>query len=190
VIHLGPLTQGDIPLELIAGLADRATVSLDIQGFVREVEPGEAEWKRIRPAALAGLREILSSVTILKASEDEARLLSDREKIADVAADLAGCGPSEVLITRADDATLYRLNGHSHWVPAYSARVTDGLDPTGAGDTFMAGYLYFRDRTGPCTEAARFAAMAATLKLEQAGPFRGTEADVLAFANKLKEPFS
>ena len=38
--HFGPLTKGDIPLEILKYLSKRAIISLDIQGFVRRVEDG------------------------------------------------------------------------------------------------------------------------------------------------------
>ena len=48
---------------------------------------------------------------------------------------------------------------------------------TGRGDTCMASYLARRLREGP-EESLRFAAALTSMKLEQAGPFSGTEQDV------------
>jgi len=45
-------------------------------------------------------------------------------------------------------------------------------DSTGAGDTYMAGYLYLRARTDNLREVGEFAARTASSKLENYGPLR------------------
>ena len=55
---------------------------------------------------------------------------------------------------------------------------TKALKPTGAGDSFMAGYLFQRLKGMDVPAAGRFAAALATVKLERQGAFSGTEAEV------------
>jgi len=57
-------------------------------------------------------------------------------------------------------------------------------DPTGCGDTYMAGYLYQRLKGTDPERAGRFAAAMAALKLEGAGPFSGSEAEVHALLSR------
>ena len=51
IFHLGPLTKDDIPFEVIRFLAGRAIISLDVQGFVRDVVERSRGWTRVNHAA-------------------------------------------------------------------------------------------------------------------------------------------
>ena len=55
-------------------------------------------------------------------------------------------------------------------------------DPTGAGDSYMAGFIAAQSLPGIAdnlTKQGEFAAMTATLSIENNGPFRGSKDDVL-----------
>ena len=69
------------------------------------------------------------------------------------------------------DGTTY------HRIPAYIPQ--EVVNATGAGDTYMTGYLYQRAKGADIEEAGRFAAAMTTLKIEGMGPFDGTKDDVL-----------
>ena len=49
IFHLGPLTKWEIPIEVIKALSKRGlTVSLDVQGFLRDIKEGvvsECDWE-------------------------------------------------------------------------------------------------------------------------------------------------
>ena len=62
-------------------------------------------------------------------------------------------------------------------IPAYLP--PEVVNATGAGDTYMTGYLYQRAKGASIEEAGCFAAAMTTLKIEGMGPFSGTKADVL-----------
>lgn len=166
-IHLGPLTSEDLSCEFIDAAAARAPVSLDAQGFVRRIVRGGVElcdWPE--------KREGLARVSVLKANEDEARVLSAEEDLEAAARVLASWGPKEVLVTCASRGSIVCTGGELSHVPA--CEVAGPIDPTGCGDTYMAGYLGERVRGRAPRDAARFASAAVALKLEGAGPFRGT----------------
>jgi sugar/nucleoside kinase (ribokinase family) len=177
VIHLGPLTYEDMSCEFIAAAAEVAPVSLDAQGLVRRIVRGGVElcdWPE--------KREGLARVKVLKANEDEARVLAGEEDLEAAARVLASWGPDDVLVTCASKGSILYTGGALHHVPAYE--VAGPIDPTGCGDTFMAGYLAERVRgSGPC-EAARFASAAVALKLGGAGPFAGTRQRVAKFVSE------
>ena len=188
IFHLGPLTKDDIPLEVIRFLAGRAKISLDVQGFVRDVAERSRGWARVRQAAWKEKTAALAFVNIVKANEEEARILSHARDTREIAVELSNYGPEEVVITRGSSPSLVYSKGKSYWVPAYSPRNTVAVDPTGCGDTYMAGYLFYRERSTKLDEVGKFAAMTASLKLEQGGPFRGDEEDVRDFANAVDQP--
>lgn len=173
VFHLGPLTRDDVSVELIEAAARRGRVSLDVQGLVRRIVRGQveaADW----PEKRAGL----ARVAFLKADEHEARVLTGEADPRHAARRLADWGPGEVLVTRAARGSVVCAAGELLEVPAVSA--SDAVDPTGCGDTFMAGYLFSRLRGLEPFAAARFGAAAATIKLRHVGPFDGSREAVEA----------
>ena len=172
LFHVGPLTNQDIPVQLLKQLTTRARiVSLDVQGMLRPARVGpvsEQNW----PEKQKGL----ACVDILKANEKEALVLSGQNTVDRAASALASLGPKEVIITMGSRGSLIYAEQTLHRIPCCSPRKTD--DPTGCGDTYVAGYLYQRLKGTAPEMAGRFAAAMATLKLEGPGPFSGSEADV------------
>ena len=188
IFHLGPVTKDDIPLEVIRFLADRARISLDVQGFVRDVVERSRGWAQVRHAAWKEKTAALAFVNIVKANEEEARILSPERDMTEIAVELSNCGPEEVVITCGGNPSLVYSKGKSYWVPTYPPRNTVAVDPTGCGDTYMAGYLFYREKSTTFDEVGKFAAMTASLKLERGSPFRGDEEDVRDFANTAGQP--
>lgn len=169
--HLGPLTQKDISLDLLRVLSKRSKVSLDVQGCVRTVEGGtirHGDWKE--------KKEGLPYVNILKADEAEARILSGEANLEKAALRLSSYGVGEIIITVGSEGSLIYSKGKVYPIPSFRPKKI--ADPTGCGDTFMAGYLFKRQESSAVAEAGKFAAALASLKLERHGPFRGTEKDV------------
>jgi sugar/nucleoside kinase (ribokinase family) len=190
VFHLGPLTKEDISLNVIRFLADRAKISLDVQGFLREFEKGNRDWAQVSLSGWKEMRAVLPFVNIVKCNEEEAKVLSDEQDLVKIATKLSSIGPEEVIITRGSKDSLVYSKDTTYWVRAYPPRNAIEIDPTGCGDTYMAGYLFYRTRSTKLDEVAKFAAMTASVKLELNGPFTGKERDVKDFANAVGQPFS
>lgn len=172
LFHVGPLTNQDISVDLLKHLSDRpGKVSLDVQGMLRPARMGE-----VREEDWPDKKEGLGYVDILKADEKEARLLSGQRAIERAAAVLASLGPKEVIVTMGSRGSLLHAQQTLHRIPSFAPRQAGY--PTGCGDTYMAGYLYERLQGVAPEPAARFAAAAAALKMEDPGPFGGSKADV------------
>lgn len=167
LFHLGPLTQDDMSVDFIEAVAERGRVSLDVQGLVRRIVRG-----RVEPCGWPEKERGLARVAIVKADEYEARVLTGESEPEAAALRIASWGPEEVLVTRAGQGAVVCHAGRVDRVPAVPA--PDAVDPTGCGDTFMAGYLFSRLRGAEPAAAARFGAAAATIKLRHVGPFDGT----------------
>jgi sugar/nucleoside kinase (ribokinase family) len=174
VFHVGPLTREDVSVAFLKQLETKSgIVSLDIQGMLRPARTGEVceeDWLD---------KEVgLGSVDILKADEKEALVLSGQKLVDKAALVLASYGPREVIITMGSSGSLIYAEATLHRISC--CRPTKAEHPTGCGDTYMAGYLYQRMKGVAPELAGRFAAATAALKLENPGPFRGTEKDVWA----------
>jgi 2-dehydro-3-deoxygluconokinase len=89
-------------------------------------------------AAAAALRDLVRAADIVFAGEHEARLLTGEGEPAWMAAELAGLGPRQVLIKRGHRGSLALIDGSRHEQPAAMVRA---VDPVGAGDAYVAGYL-------------------------------------------------
>ncbi|MFQ5961438.1 MAG: PfkB family carbohydrate kinase [Candidatus Methylomirabilales bacterium] len=172
IFHVGPLTDHDISLELLQHLARRDNrISLDVQGLVRRIKDGEVterDWQEKE----TGLGEI----DILKADENEARILSGENDVEKGATTIAGFGPQEIIITCGSRGSLILAEGGFHRIPPVPARTV--VDPTGCGDTYMAGYMYQRLKSRDIDTAGKFGALVATANLERFGAFSGSEEEL------------
>ncbi len=174
LFHVGPLTENDIPLEILKGLSQKSKVSLDVQGYLRRVEKG-----RIRSIDWEQKDEGLSCVQILKADEAEMKILSGERDVQQAAVKLSTYGIDEIIVTRGNKGSVIYANGKFCSIPSFAPK--NIVDATGCGDTYMAGYIFKRLKFCAVEEAGSFAAAIASLKLQGYGPFTGTERDVQRF---------
>ena len=182
VYHLGPLLADDIPVECIKTLSERGIVSLDVQGYLRTVKD-----KKVCAVDWTEKKEALRYVHILKASRTELEVLTAQKDVRKGAKMLNEWGVKEVIVTLGSMGSVIYKDGFFYNIPAYRP-VTDVVDATGCGDTYMAGYLYKWIKGAGAKEAGEFAAAMATLKIESSGPFTGTEEDIVKLlANNTKE---
>ncbi|MBO9658704.1 MAG: ribokinase [Chitinophagaceae bacterium] len=171
IFHLGPLLAGDIPGDLIRSLSEKGIVSMDAQGFLREVRENA-----VFPVDWPAKKELLAFVDVLKANEEEMHVLTGEKDIRKGAAILASWGVKEVLITLGSNGSVVLTDGQYYDIPAFING--DAVDATGCGDTYMAGYLYQRAKGAEPDQAALFASAMAGLKVMASGPFTGTKEDV------------
>lgn len=169
--HLGSLLADDFPTEVLRCLSDKGTVSVDAQGYLREVRGCD-----VYPVDWHDKDKALPYIDILKANESEMKTLTGSSDARRAARLLAGKGVGEVLLTLGSYGSLIYAGGRFHEIPAY--RPSAVVDATGCGDTYMTGYLYMRDRGASHDEAGRYAAAMCTLKLEHSGPFSGSWHDI------------
>ncbi|HEY9641829.1 MAG TPA: carbohydrate kinase [Coleofasciculaceae cyanobacterium] len=88
-------------------------------------------------AAKPMILELIQQVNFLKLSVEEAEWLFDLTDAAAIAHQLQHL--EGVLITAGDQGCTYDLGGHTGRVPAFAVEVED---TTGAGDSFVAGFIH------------------------------------------------
>jgi len=172
IFHLGALLADDFSLDVVKYLASKGLVSVDSQGYLREVRDTHVyavDW----PDKVEALRYI----HFLKANEHEMEALTGYKDPAAAARQLHRWGVKEVLLTFGSRGSLIFNGDRLCHIPAYVPRQT--VDSTGCGDTYVAGYLYKRCKGASIEEAGYFAAALATLKLENYGPVNACIDDVL-----------
>lgn len=165
---VGPILQ-ETSLDFVVRVCERsaAPVFLDPQGLLRRIGHGG----RIEHFAPEEFGRVARCCEVVKANELEAYVLTGiapREDPAGAARALRALGCRIAIVTLAE-AGSFIDSGERQWaIPAYT---TDARDPTGAGDTYLAGFLhaYLEDpvdlyRAGCCGAAT------ASIWIEHTGP--------------------
>jgi sugar/nucleoside kinase (ribokinase family) len=143
-VHAGALTREDFPAEVLASLSRGRRLSLDGQGLVRSAGLGAVELVDGFDPAL------LHHVDVLKLSQEEA----DAVGVGLDAVSLGSLGVGEVVLTLGSKGCVVYADGVAREVPT---RRLDVVDPTGAGDSFMAAYLSYRSAGHAPQSAAHLA---------------------------------
>ena len=171
IYHLGSLLADDFSLDVIRFLSQKGLVSVDSQGYLREVRE-----QNVYAVDWTEKKEALKYIHFLKANEHEMEVLTGYDDIAMAAKQLYDWGVKEVLITLGSMGSVIYDGNNFHMIPAYKPK--EVVDATGCGDTYMTGYLYKRAKGAGIEESGRFAAAMSTLKIECLGPFKGTKEDI------------
>lgn len=154
-VHVAPLLRSDFPADALAALADGRRLSLDAQGLVRVPQLGLlAQDGGYDP-------EVLTSVSVLKLSEEEASIVAGGDFDKETADML---GVPEILVTLGSRGETVYADGRAAHVP--TSPVT-GVETTGAGDAFMVGYIAARSAGSSPVAAAHEASLLVVEMLEE-----------------------
>ena len=171
VFHLGSLLADDFPTEVVEYLSSKGRVSIDVQGYLREVR-GE----KVYPIDWKEKLKVLKHTYYLKVNETEMETITGLKDAHEAAKLIHAWGVTEVIITLGSEGSLVYVDDKFYEIPAYPPH--EVVDATGCGDTYSAGYLYKRLQGATPTEAGKFAAAMCTIKLEHNGPFNRSIDDV------------
>ena len=149
-IHVGALTREEFDAEILAALARDHRLAFDGQALVRHSRPGAVELDADFDDA------VLRHLSVLKLAEDEAEVLGGEDAVA-------ALGIPEILITRGSQGAVLLSGGRRDQI---AVRRIEGKDPTGAGDAFLAGYVWARAAGHRPLSAARNAGAVASRVLE------------------------
>ena len=160
VFHLGSLLSDDFSTEVVEYLASKGRVSIDVQGYLREVRD-----EKVYPVDWNDKLKVLKNTYYLKVNETEMETITGLKDPREAAKLLHSWGVVEVIITLGSEGSLVYVDNQFYEIPAYAPH--EVVDATGCGDTYSAGYLYKRMLGASPTEAGKFAAAMCTIKLEQ-----------------------
>ena len=167
-VIVGPILQ-ETPLDLIQAIraCTDAPIFLDPQGLLRRFGP-DGRIEHFLPETFAAIAPLCH---VIKANEVETKVITGidpRHDPALAARRLRETGCAIAIVTLAEAGSHIDDGERSIAIPAYA---TEARDPTGAGDTYLAGFLhaYLSDpfdlfRAG-CTGAAT-----ASIWIEYTGP--------------------
>lgn len=165
IIFLGPILQ-EIDPSLVEKLSgSNSLLFCDPQGFLRDMTN-----KTITHMFPQFLREILPLFDIVKPNEPEAYTMTGKyasEHPLEVMETLYSYGSSVCVCTLAEKGSLIYDGSELIKIPAFH---TEARDPTGAGDTYAAGFMVKYLQSGDLAESGLFASCTASLWVESVGP--------------------
>jgi len=180
-IHIGPIA-GEITSEVAEKLRNCAEVlSLDPQGLVRNF----GENGNVTHGSLTD-KHILELVNIYKSSSDEIKAVTGLSDLNSAIKAVHDCGVKTVIVTLGLKGAVLSIEETAYSIPAHKPEKV--VDPTGAGDVFIGGFLAEYTRGEDSLWCACVGSAAASLVVEAFGPtFLGDKAEIYRRARLLYE---
>lgn len=131
----------DLQLEILEQVDAPRLTALDSMNF----------WISSKKESLV---RVLSQVNVALLNESEVRQFAEEPNLLRAAQCILDLGPEALVIKRGGYGAMLvvrgrRLEERYFFVPAYPSEHV--VDPTGAGDTFAAGFMGYLDRTKVCS---------------------------------------
>ncbi|MBN1116311.1 MAG: hypothetical protein JXA77_03840 [Bacteroidales bacterium] len=180
-VHLAGISDTEFDMPLMKALKARnyPSLSVDMQSFVRHVDPVT---KNHEYSDVADKKEIAAMMDKLKLDVLEAKILTGTDNLEEAAKIVESWGCSNVMITQSE-GVIARVDGKSYYEKFSNSNVSGR---TGRGDTTFVAYLsHLLDHS--VAESVKFAAALVSIKMETPGPFSGTMDEVY---KRLKEKHS
>jgi sugar/nucleoside kinase (ribokinase family) len=180
-IHIAPIAA-EIPFEVIERLRSFSDcLSIDPQGMTRR-------FSGCRNVACCSQidERILPLIDIYKSSAEEIGVLTGQSTVDKAVNAIHDLGPKIVIVTMGAKGSVLSLEGATYAVPACESKRV--LDPTGAGDVLIGGFLTEFTRKKEPFWCACVGSAAASLKVENIGTtFLGEKDEIYRRANALYE---
>lgn len=180
-IHIAPIA-GEISYEVIAHLK-RCTgvLSLDPQGLLRSFDT--AGNITLRPSID---KRLLNLINIYKSSLDELTATTGHSDMQSAIKTIHDLGVETVIITLGTKGAVLSISGTRYNIPA--CKPAHVIDPTGAGDVFIGGFLTEYIRQKDSLWCACVGSAAASLVVEGIGPtFFGESEEIYRRARSIYE---
>lgn len=167
-IIVGPILN-EISLDLVKKIYTTcsAPIFLDPQGILRRVGSDG----RIEHFLPDDFEKIMPLCHVVKANEIEAFVLTGvdpRKDAIKAVSRLKALGCDIAIITIAEMGSIIDNGSEIFVIPAYT---THAVDPTGAGDTYMAGFIYaYLLNPNDLYAAGCYGSAAASIWIEHTGP--------------------
>jgi len=180
-VHLAPIAN-EITYELAEHLKGCADVlSLDPQGLLRSFD----EKGNVAENALVDNR-IFGLINIYKSSQNEIYALTGETELKPAIKAIHDVGVETVIVTMGAKGAVLSVEGAQYNVEACPSQVL--VDPTGAGDVFIAGFLTDYLLQKESLWCASVGSAAASCVVEGLGPtYFGKKEEIYKRANALYE---
>ncbi|MBN2502122.1 MAG: hypothetical protein JXB38_15165 [Anaerolineales bacterium] len=166
-ILLGPIL-GEVTVELAEALAEAsdAPIMLDPQGLLRGMRNG-----KVTHEMTEDFRIVAGLSTVVKANELETEIVTGINARLDpegAVRKLYEYGCRIAVVTLAEAGSVIFDGNEIYIIPPYT---TNAIDPTGAGDTYAAGFMVkYLEMPDKLIEVGCFASSVASVMVENSGP--------------------
>ncbi len=180
-VHVAPIA-GEISYKVVKKLKSCAeVVSLDPQGLLRSVD----KTGNVAPCSRIDKR-LFSLINIYKSSLDEIAVLTGQPDQNSAINAIHDFGVKTVIVTLGARGAVLSVEKTLYKIPACNSRVL--VDPTGAGDAFMGGFLAEYINQKDALWCACVGSAAASLVVEGIGPtFFGEKEEIYQRARDIYE---
>jgi sugar/nucleoside kinase (ribokinase family) len=180
-VHVAPIA-GEISYEVVEHLKGCAEVlSLDPQGLLRRFGKTGNVTSRGQVD-----KRLFSLINIYKSSLDEISALTGHSDLKSAIKAVHDFGVETVIVTLGAQGAVLSVMGTLYKIPACNSRVF--VDPTGAGDAFIGGFLTEYIRQKDSLWCACVGSAAASLVVEGIGPtFFGEKEEIYQRARSVYE---
>ena len=164
-VILGSIQANDFTLNCVKQIAMFDTkLCLSIQGFLRTVNGDKVVLGNFKDK-----EKFLKHADIVIMDENEAKSFMPGKSEEEICRATSRLGPKEVIITHCTKGSVIFSDDKMYKIPAF--KTANIKDATGAGDSYLAGYIVKRFETDNLMEVGEFAAMTATIDTENKGAF-------------------
>ncbi len=171
-VILGPLFHDNISREIIEQLSRVGPkIVLAAQGMIRYVKNNQIVWKNPE-----NVLNILPYIDFLFLDENELRFTSNIEDISGGILFLVEKGVRNIIVTQGKKGSIVYMKNKEYKIKSFSLKRL--VDATGAGDSYMAGFIRALELFDDPQKQGEFAAMTATISIEEKGHFHHTVKDV------------
>jgi sugar/nucleoside kinase (ribokinase family) len=180
-VHVAPIA-GEISYKVVKKLKSCAEVlSLDPQGLLRKID------KKGNVTADSRVdKRLFSFVNVYKSSLDEITALTGHSDLKSAIDAVHDFGVKTVVVTLGAKGAVLSVEKTVYNIPACNSRVL--VDPTGAGDAFIGGFLTEYIRQKDAYWCACVGSAAASLLIEGIGPtFFGEKEEIYQRARDIYE---
>lgn len=125
---------------------------------------------------------MLSSLEYFIVNEHELQQITGEQDLDAGVAWLRQHGAQKIVITRGTKGSSVFTKNRTD-IPAFPAQL---VDPTGAGDSFMAAFVAAHELFSSDYDRASFAAMVSSMTIQQHGAFSGSLEDVLVAVDRVR----
>jgi len=180
-VHVAPIA-GEISYEVVEQLKGCAEVlSLDPQGLLRRFSKTGNVTSRAKVD-----KRLFSLINIYKSSLDEISALTGHSDLKSAIKAVHDFGVETVIVTLGSKGAVLSVLGTLYNIPACNSSVF--VDPTGAGDAFIGGFLTEYIRQKDSLWCACVGSAAASLVVEGIGPtFFGEKEEIYQRARSVYE---
>lgn len=181
IIHLAPIAN-EISFEIAQKLRKQTDfLSLDPQGLLRKFSKNGFVELISKPKI-----EILGLVDLFKASISEIKTITGKSNLNKSIKSIHDYGVNIVIVTLGSKGAILSDYGTKYYIPAYKSKRI--IDPTGAGDCFIGGFLAEFQAKKDSLWCAYVGSAAASIAIEKVGSsFLGKKEEIYQRAHDIYE---